>query len=61
MSVEDAAARLGVHSQTIRGYIRAGKLPAYRIAGERAIRVFTSDLFSLLERLEPSQSEEEAE
>lgn len=54
LNVDDAAAALGVHAQTIRGYIRGGKLPAYRIAGERAIRVFASDLFGLLEPLEPS-------
>ena len=54
LSVDDAAAALGVHAQTIRAYIRGGKLPAYRIAGERAIRVFASDLFGLLEPLEPS-------
>ncbi len=54
LSVDDAAAALGVHAQTIRTYIRGGKLPAYRIAGERAIRVLASDLFGLLEPLEPS-------
>ena len=54
LSVDDAAATLGVHAQTIRGYIRVGKLPAYRIAGEKAIRVLASDLFGLLEPLEPS-------
>lgn len=58
MSVEDAAAALGVHQQTIRGYIRNDKLPAYRIAGERAIRVFAADLYGLLEPLEPSATEE---
>ena len=54
LSVDDAAAALGVHAQTIRTYIRGGKLPAYRIAGERAIRVLASDLFGLLEPLAPS-------
>ncbi len=54
LSVDDAAAALGVHAQTIRTYIRGGKLPAYRIAGERAIRVLASDLFGLLEPVEPS-------
>ena len=60
LSVEAAAETLAVHSQTIRGYIRGGKLPAYRIAGERAIRIFASDLYGLLERLEPNQGEEDA-
>lgn len=54
MSVEDAAEALGVHQQTIRGYIKSGKLPAFRIAGERAIRVLASDLYGLLEPLDPT-------
>lgn len=33
LSVDDAADTLGLHAQTIRGYIRSGKLPAYRIGG----------------------------
>lgn len=57
MSVEEAAAALGVHQQTIRGYIKSGKLPAFRIAGERAIRVLGSDLYGLLEPLEPTSAE----
>jgi len=59
MSVEDAATALGVHQQTIRGYIRSAKLPAYRIAGERAIRVFASDLYGLLEPVEPAADDDE--
>ena len=59
LTVEDAAEVLGVHQQTIRGYIRSGKLPAYRIAGERAIRVFATDLYGLLEPLEPNAEEDE--
>ena len=54
MSVDAAATALGVHAQTIRGYIRSGKLPAYRIAGERAIRILGTDVFGLLEPLEPN-------
>jgi len=60
MSVEDAATALGVHQQTIRGYIRSAKLPAYRIAGERAIRVFSSDLYALLEPLEAADGDDDA-
>lgn len=59
LSVDDAAAALGVHAQTIRGYIRSGKLAAYRIAGERAIRVFETDLYALLEPIEPGSSGDE--
>jgi len=48
-SPEEAADYLGVHIQTIRGYIRNGKLRALRIAGERAIRIRRDDLDLLLE------------
>lgn len=58
LTVDAAAEALGVHQQTIRGYIKSGKLPAYRIAGERAIRVFATDLYGLLEPLEPNAEEE---
>ena len=39
LSPEDAAAELGIHVQTVRTYVRSGKLPAMRLAGERAIRI----------------------
>lgn len=61
LSVEDAASYLGVHAQTVRNYIRGGKLPAYRLAGERYIRVLRKDLLALLERVrtdEPEVTEE---
>ena len=53
MSPEEAAKALGLHIQTVRGYIRSGKLPAFRIAGERAIRIRRQDVFALLEQREP--------
>ena len=49
LSPEEAASLLGVHTQTVRGYIRSGKLPAHRLAGERAIRIRREDIFALLE------------
>ena len=52
LSVEEAATALGVHHQTIRAYIKSGKLPALRIAGERSIRLLASDLYGLLEPVE---------
>lgn len=52
---EEAATYLGVHIQTLRGYIRSGKLPALRIAGERAIRLRREDLDALLEPLQPQE------
>ena len=48
-SPDEAAEFLGVHVQTIRGYIRMGKLPALRLDGERALRIKREDLLALLE------------
>ena len=56
LSPDEAAAFLGVHTQTVRGYIRAGKLPAYRIGGERFIRILREDLLDLLEPLSPEDA-----
>lgn len=53
LSPDDAAEFLGVHTQTVRGYIRSGKLPAHRLAGERAVRIRRQDLLDLLEPYEP--------
>jgi len=53
LSPDEAAEVLGVHTQTLRGYIRSGKLDAYRLAGERAIRIRRQDLLGLLEEMEP--------
>jgi excisionase family DNA binding protein len=49
LTPEEAAEALGIHVQTMRGYIRSGRLPAYRLAGERAIRIRRPDLEKLLE------------
>lgn len=49
LTTDEAAALLGVHVQTLRAYIRSGKLPALRVAGERSIRVRHDDLLGLLE------------
>ncbi|MFM1990167.1 MAG: Helix-turn-helix domain [Pseudomonadota bacterium] len=51
LTPDEAARTLGVHIQTIRAYIRGGKLPAFRVAGERAIRIRRDDLNALLEHL----------
>ena len=55
-SPDEAAEFLGVHVQTIRGYIRTGKLPALRLAGERALRIKREDLLALLEPYEPEET-----
>jgi excisionase family DNA binding protein len=51
LTPEQAADVLHVHVQTIRDYIRSGKLRAFRLAGERALRIRRADLESLLEPL----------
>jgi excisionase family DNA binding protein len=55
-SPDEAAEFLGVHVQTIRGYIRTGKLPALRLAGERALRIKREDLLALLEPYKPEET-----
>ena len=56
LSPDEAAAFLGVHTQTVRGYIRSGKLPAQRLAGERALRIRREDLLALLEPFIPDEA-----
>lgn len=57
VSPEQAAEILGVHHQTIRGYIRSGKLPAWKIAGERAVRIRRESLDRLMEPVASAESE----
>jgi excisionase family DNA binding protein len=52
-SPEEAAAYLGVHVQTVRAWIRSGRLRASRLAGQRALRIAASDLRFVLEPVEP--------
>lgn len=49
LTPEEAAETLGIHVQTMRAYIRSGRLPAFRLAGERAIRLLRADLEKVLE------------
>lgn len=51
-SPEDAAEYLGVHVQTVRAWIRSGRLKASRLAGQRALRIRESDLTSILEPID---------
>jgi excisionase family DNA binding protein len=55
LTPEEAADALGIHVQTMRAYIRSGRLPAFRLAGERAIRIRRLDLEKLLEPLTQSE------
>jgi len=52
LSPEEAAEELGIHVQTMRAYVRSGRLPAFRLAGERAIRILRTDLKKVLEPLD---------
>jgi len=52
-SPEEAAEYLGVHVQTVRAWIRSGRLKASRLAGQRALRIRQSDIQSVLEPVEP--------
>lgn len=56
-SVDDAGAILAVHPRTVRRYVRTGKLPAYRLAGERVVRIRRADLMALLEPVHPEEAE----
>jgi excisionase family DNA binding protein len=53
LSPEDIARRLDVNVQTVRAWIRSGKLPASRLAGGRILRVRESDLCAILEPVDP--------
>lgn len=54
-SPEEAADYLGVHVQTVRAWIRSGRLRASRLAGQRALRIRASDLDSVLEPVDPTE------
>jgi excisionase family DNA binding protein len=56
-SPEEAAAYLNVHVQTVRTWIRSGRLRARRLTGQRTLRITASDLQSVLEPLEPGEVE----
>src|SRR3954447_8194890 len=54
-SPEEAAEYLNIHVQTVRSWIRSGRLRARRLAGQRALRITASDLQSVLEPISPEQ------
>ena len=56
-TLEEAAAYLSVHAATVRNWIRGGRLPASRLAGQRQIRIRASDLERVLEPIEPSDAD----
>jgi excisionase family DNA binding protein len=54
-STEEAAEYYGVHVQTVRTWIRSGKLPAAKLAGQKYIRIREGDLKAVLERITPGE------
>ena len=54
-SPEEAAEYLNIHVQTVRAWIRSGRLRARRLAGQRALRITASDLQSVLEPVQPDE------
>lgn len=55
LTPDDVAQRLSVNVQTVRAWIRSGKLPASRLAGNRVLRVRESDIATVLEPVDPSE------
>ena len=58
-SPEEIAEYLGVHVQTVRAWVRSGKLPARRILGQRSLRIRKSDLNAVLRPALPGDMEGE--
>lgn len=54
-SPEEAAEYLGIHVQTVRTWIRSGRLKAHRLAGQRALRIKASDLAGVLEPVDADE------
>lgn len=56
LTVEDAAKRVKVHPETIRGWIRSGELPAVDIGGK--YRIYPEDLDTFLKRRKTTRNKE---
>ncbi len=50
LRIEEAAVRLGVNFNTVRGMLRSGRLVAIRPTGGRAVRVREADVEALMQR-----------
>ncbi len=59
LTPEEVAEYLRVHVQTVRAWIRAGTLPARRVAGLRALRIRFADVSALLQPLAAGAGEAE--
>jgi len=56
LTVEDAAKKVKVHPETIRGWIRSGELPAVDIGGK--YRIYPEDLDTFLKRRKTTRDKE---
>jgi excisionase family DNA binding protein len=56
LTVEDAAKKVKVHPETIRGWIRSGELPAVDIGGK--YRIYPADLDAFLRRRKTTRDKE---
>ena len=56
LTVEDAAKKVKVHPETIRGWIRSGELPAVDIGGK--YRIYPEDLDAFLKRRKTTRDRE---
>ena len=56
IKIEEAAGRLDVHVTTIRAWIRAGRLPAYRL-GQRFTRVDWEEVLAALSEQRRNEKE----
>lgn len=60
-SPEEAAQYFGVRVETVRSWIRSGKLPASRLAGLKSIRIRERDLSAVLDPITPSATLDQAQ
>jgi excisionase family DNA binding protein len=56
LTVDDAAKKVKVHPETIRGWIRSGELPAVDIGGK--YRIYPEDLDAFLRRRKTTKGKE---
>ena len=61
MDIHEVAEYLGLSERTIRKYRSTGKLPAYRVAGEKVLRFRIEDVDALMELAEPTTKQPEQE
>lgn len=54
LTAEEVAARLRVHVETVRKWLRTGQLRAIRLGGRSGYRVTPAELHEFLERRKPA-------